>query len=259
MQRPRILVGVIQILLLVAASRGVTAQSLPVPWTSADVGAPTLAGSASYASGVFTLDGAGTDIWGTSDQCQFVYQQVSGDVEIVARVRGVTNQHPWSKAGVMIRTTLAADSAHAYALVSAANGVRFQRRATAGGQSSSTAASTSLPPAWVKAVRSGNTVTTYWSADGSSWTTIGSVTLPLNTSAYVGIAVTSHNPGARTTATVSDVAVVRKALPAGQQSVDIGSPAPAGGRPIPAAPTPSRRVARTSGGRPINSISCISR
>ncbi len=228
MRRQKVTTLVIQVVVLFAACRIVSAQSLPSPWISTDVGAPTLAGNAALASGVFTIDGAGTDIWSTSDQFQFVYQQVSGDVEIVARVRDLTRQHAWSKAGVMIRATIAGNSAHAYAVVSAANGVHFQRRATAGGQSSSTAASTSLPPAWVKAVRSGNTVTTYWSANGSSWTTMGSVTLPLNASAYVGIAVTSHNAGARTTATVSDVAVVRKGLPAGQQSVDIGSPALAG-------------------------------
>jgi regulation of enolase protein 1 (concanavalin A-like superfamily) len=227
-RRSRLIVGVVQTAVLLVACRGVSAQSLPSPWINTDVGAPTLAGSATYASGVFTIDGAGTDIWGTSDQFQFVYQQVSGDVEIVARVRALTQQHAWSKAGVMIRTSLAANSAHAYALVSAANGVHFQRRAAAGALSSSTAASTSLAPAWVKAVRSGNTVSTYWSADGSTWKTIGSVSLPLNASAYVGIAVTSHNTGARTTATVSDVTVVRKALPAGQRSIDIGSPTPAG-------------------------------
>jgi len=227
--RPRVIVRLIHVAgLLFALSRAVSAQSVPSPWVHADVGAPTLAGTASYSSGIFTIDAAGTDIWGTGDQFDFVYQQVTGDVEIVARVRGLTKQHAWAKAGVMIRSTLAANSAHGFALVSAANGVHFHRRATAGGISSSTAASTSLPPAWVKAVRSGNTVTTYWSATGSSWTTIGSVTLPLNASAYVGIAVTSHNSGARTTATVSDVSVVRKALPAGQRSIDIGSPAPAG-------------------------------
>jgi regulation of enolase protein 1 (concanavalin A-like superfamily) len=224
----RLVASVVQIVLLLVVSRGVNAQSLPAPWVNADVGAPVLAGSASHASGVFTIDGAGTDIWGTSDQFQFVYQQISGDVEIIARVRSITRQHEWSKAGVMIRAGIAANSAHAYALVSAGRGVHFQRRPSAGAQSASTAASTVLPPAWVKAVRSGNTVTTYWSATGSNWTRIGSVTLPLNASAYVGIAVTSHNIGARTTATVSDVTVVRKALPAGQRSIDIGSPAPAG-------------------------------
>jgi regulation of enolase protein 1 (concanavalin A-like superfamily) len=227
-RRSRLIVGVVQTAVLLVACRGVSAQSLPSPWSNTDVGAPILSGSAAVASGVFTIEGAGTDIWGTSDQFQFVYQQVSGDVEIVARVRALTTQHAWSKAGVMIRTSLAGNSAHAYALVSATNGVHFQRRATAGATSLSTPASTSLPPAWVKAVRTGNTVTTYWSATGSSWTTIGSVTLPLNASAYVGIAVTSHNTGARTTATVSDVTVVRKALPAGQRSIDIGSPTPAG-------------------------------
>lgn len=228
MQKSRVLVCLIHVLLLLAAGGSVSAQSLPAPWAHADVGAPTLAGSASYASGVFTIDAAGTDIWGTSDQFQFVYQQVSGDVEVVARVRGVTNQHAWSKAGVMIRSTLAANSAHAFALVSAANGVHFQRRGAAGAVSTSTAASTMLPPAWVRAVRTGNTVTTYWSTTGTSWTTIGSVTLPLGASAYVGIAVTSHNAGARTTATVSDVSVIRKGLPQGQQNRDIGSPAVAG-------------------------------
>jgi regulation of enolase protein 1 (concanavalin A-like superfamily) len=227
-RRSRLIVGVVQTAVLLVACRGVSAQSLPSPWSNTDVGAPILSGSAAVASGVFTIEGAGTDIWGTSDQFQFVYQQVSGDVEIVARVRALTTQHAWSKAGVMIRTSLAGNSAHAYALVSAANGVHFQRRAAAGALSSSTAASTSLAPAWVKAVRSGNTVSTYWSADGSTWKTIGSVSLPLNASAYVGIAVTSHNTGARTTATVSDVTVVRKALPAGQRSIDIGSPTPAG-------------------------------
>ena len=227
MQKSRVLACLVQVFLLFAAAR-VSAQSLPAPWSTADVGAPTLAGSASYASGIFTIDAAGTDIWGTSDQFRFVYQQVSGDVEVIARVRGVTSQHAWSKAGVMIRATLAANSAHALALVSAANGVHFQRRAAAGAVSTSTAASAMLPPAWVRAVRIGNTVTTYWSTTGSSWTTIGSVTLPLGASAYVGIAVTSHNAGARTTATVSDVSVIRKGLPQGQQNRDIGSPAVAG-------------------------------
>jgi regulation of enolase protein 1 (concanavalin A-like superfamily) len=214
---------------LVAACTLVHAQSLPTPWVGADIGAPTLSGSAAHSSGVFTIDAAGTDIWGTSDQFHFVYQQISGDVDVIARVQNITNQHAWSKAGVMIRATLAANAPNAYVLASAAKGVSFQRRASSGAVSTATAASTTaVPPAWVRAVRSGTRVTTYWSTNGTSWTTIGSVTLPLGTSAYVGIAVTSHNPGARTTATVSNVTVVRGGLPAGQRSADIGSPAIAG-------------------------------
>ena len=35
---------------------------LPSPWTQTDVGAPALAGSASYTGGVFTVTGEGADI-----------------------------------------------------------------------------------------------------------------------------------------------------------------------------------------------------
>src|SRR5260370_3769627 len=38
---------------------------LPSPWTDGDVGSPALAGSAGYSNGVFTLHGAGPDIYGT--------------------------------------------------------------------------------------------------------------------------------------------------------------------------------------------------
>jgi regulation of enolase protein 1 (concanavalin A-like superfamily) len=216
-------------LVIFAGCHLVSAQSLPAPWVSADVGAPTLAGSATHTGGVFTIDAAGVDIWGTSDQFHYVYQQISGDVDVIARVQSITAQHAWSKAGVMIRASLAANAPHAYVVASAAKGVSFQRRTAAGGVSSATAASTTaVPPAWVRAVRTGTTVTTYWSTNGTTWTRIGAVTLPLSASAYVGIAVTSHNASARTTAAVSNVAVVRQGLPAGQQSVDIGSPAIAG-------------------------------
>ena len=36
--------------------------------------------------GTFTVVGGGADIWDTSDQFQFVYQPLQGDVEVIARV-----------------------------------------------------------------------------------------------------------------------------------------------------------------------------
>ena len=51
---------------------------LPSPWVDTDVGSPALAGSASYNSGVFTVNGAGADIWGTSDQFNYVNQPLAG-------------------------------------------------------------------------------------------------------------------------------------------------------------------------------------
>lgn len=202
------------------------AQSLPSPWASSDIGNPSLAGSVSAsAAGTLTIDAAGADIWGYSDQFHFVYTPVSGDVDLRARIDGLTAAHAWSKAGVMIRGSLRADAPHAFALVSAGKGMAFQRRPVAAGGSVHTAGPAGGAPAWVRLVRAGATLTAYVSTDGSTWTLIGSDTIALSATAYVGVAVTSHEPGRRTTATVSSLSTsVPTGLPAGQSSADVGSP-----------------------------------
>ena len=53
-------------------------------------------------------------------------------------------------------------------------------------------------PVWVRLVRQGSVVTSYGSVNGTTWTQIGSVTLSFGTSAYVGLAVTSHDATVRT-------------------------------------------------------------
>ena len=89
--------------------------------------------------------------------------------------------------------------------VSAANGVWFQWRAAAGGSSSSTVGATVRAPYWIRVTRQGTTFRGYQSADGTSWTLVGTVTLNLPATAYVGLAVTSHRNGTLTTGTFDDV------------------------------------------------------
>jgi len=181
------------------------ASALPAPWTSADIGSPTLVGSATYSNGTFTVKGAGADIWGTSDQFRFTYQPMTGNGQVIARVASLTNTDAWTKAGVMIRSQLTAGSAHAFALVSAAKGTAFQRRVTAGGSSTHTAGPSLVAPSWVKLVRSGNTFSAYTSSDGTSWTLIGSQSITMGATVYVGMAVTSHNTAALATASLTNV------------------------------------------------------
>src|SRR5207245_770035 len=64
-----------------------TIPTLPSVWTDGDVGTVGLAGSASYANGAFTVAGAGLGTFSTSsDGFHFVYQPLSGDGTLVARV-----------------------------------------------------------------------------------------------------------------------------------------------------------------------------
>jgi len=210
-------------------SSSAQSSAVPAPWSARDIGSPTPAGSSSYdsSSGTFSIDGGGGDIWGTSDKFHFVYQQVSGDVDVVARVDSLTQADQWSKSGVMIRASLAANSAHAFSLVSAGKGLAFQRRTQNGGNSTNTAGSSATAPQWVRLVRAGTRVTAYVSANGTSWTSLGSDTIALGTSAYVGIATTSHNSSATTSVDVSHVSIKGSTggLPSGQADADIGNPA----------------------------------
>jgi regulation of enolase protein 1 (concanavalin A-like superfamily) len=212
----------------------VSAQTLPSPWQTRDIGSPSPAGSATYSSGQFSIGGSGNDIWNSSDQFRFVYQQITGDVEIVARIGSFTAVDPWSKVGVMVRNSLTAGSQHAYSMLSGANGTQFQRRVTSGGTSYTTAGPLVSAPEWVRLRRVGSTLTASAGTDGGSWTTIGSATISMNATVYVGLAITSHNPGSLARATLTNVSVTplsatsSTSLPAGQSTRDIGSPAIAG-------------------------------
>jgi hypothetical protein len=151
--------------------------------------------------------GAGADVWGTSDAFQFAYTHLAGDGGIVARVASVSAGAAWVKAGVMIRGSLDPASAHGFMLVSYTKGTAFQRRPAAGGTSVSTSGGAAQAPRWVRLDRAGSTITAFQSADGVSWTTVGSDTIALGAEAYVGLAVSSHTASATATATFDRVAV----------------------------------------------------
>lgn len=188
------------------------AQALPSGWSSADIGNPQLAGSATYANGTYTVVGAGSDIWGNSDQFRFVYRQFTGDGVIVARVDSLQQAHLWSKAGVMIRETLAAGSKNAFTLASAGKGLAFQRRQATSGSSLSTIVA-GAPPRWVRLVRNGASFTSSVSTDGSTWQTIGTDSITMAATVYVGLAVTSHNSSRKVSVTFSNVGVTSTTSP----------------------------------------------
>jgi regulation of enolase protein 1 (concanavalin A-like superfamily) len=199
------------------------AQSLPAGWTLRTIGSGVLGGRAAYGSGTFTVEGAGADIWGSTDQFSFVYRQMSGDVTVVARVPSLENTNAWAKGGLMIRESLSGGSKHAFALVSASRGLALQWRPSTGGASVHTGGGDGRAPVWLRLERRSSSFTAYRSTDGATWTRIGGATISMASTVYVGLAVTSHAPSTRATAQFSSVAVSRP-LPAGWTAADIGSP-----------------------------------
>lgn len=182
--------------------------AVPSPWKQQNIGSPSVKGNASYdpTADQFSVSGAGKDIWGKSDQFNYVYQPWTGDGAIIALVSSQTNSHEFAKAGIMIRETLNADSKHVDLLLTPSNGFTFQYRAETGGTSQSEKiASTS--PAWIKLERKGNVIKGYVSNNGLNWGDLGNVTLNMNASLYVGLAVSSHNETKLSTAIFDKVKV----------------------------------------------------
>jgi regulation of enolase protein 1 (concanavalin A-like superfamily) len=154
-------------------------------------------------AGTFTMTASGTDIWdvGTAgdyrDEFHFAYKTLTGAGSIVARVQSVQNTNAWSKAGVMIRETLDAGSKHAFGAITPSNGVASQGRDTTGAASFNTNQTGVAAPYWVKLERdaAGNFTVTH-SANGTTWQPVTGATprnIPMNTTVYIGLAVTSHD------------------------------------------------------------------
>jgi RHS repeat-associated protein len=199
-----------------ADSSTFTVTALPSGWSQADVGSTGVSGSASYANGIFTVQGAGQQIWGTADAFHFAYQPWSGDGTIVARVVSMNGSAAYRSAGVMIRETLDAGSTNAKTSSWPYYGqICFDLRATTGGNSSEPGCPSLSLPYWVKVVRSGNTFTSFQGPDGVTWTQIGSgQTITMAQNVYVGLAVTSGSTSATATATFDNVSVSSTSSPA---------------------------------------------
>jgi hypothetical protein len=186
----------------------ISGVSVSAGWTDVDIGSPGMVGSATSNAGTFTVNGGGADIWYTSDQFNYVYQSLTGNLTITARVASQQNTDSWAKVGVMIRETTAANSAYVFLMLTPANGVNMQYRPTTGSNAVQLAQVAALvAPYWVRLVRSGNTFTGYSSADGVTWTQVGSISLTMANSATAGLVVTAHNNTLLNTSTFDNIGI----------------------------------------------------
>jgi len=179
---------------------------------NADVGSPQLRGSAKPVEAGWDVVAGGADIWEKSDQFHFVSKQVTGDFDIAVRVESFTPAHLYSKAGLMVRETLNADSPHLLFLVFAGNAPRnnnlgayeAQYRAVAGGDCQAIYPvirppappefPAAFPNSWLRVERRGNRFSAFASTDGKAWKLYGVQTLTLTRVVHVGPALTSHDP-----------------------------------------------------------------
>ncbi len=183
----------------------------PSPWTDQDIGNVGWPGGSGFDGATYLVQGSGADIWNTADAFHFLYQPLTGDGEITARVAGEAATGSYAKAGVMIRETLDPGSKHALIDLTPSHGAEFIRRTATGAAAVSQFDPAAVAPYWVRLVRSGDTFTAYDSPDGVSWNWINSVPIPMAQTVYAGLAVCAFNNGAVNASTFDNVSVVAQA------------------------------------------------
>ena len=183
-------------------------------FSNLDVGSPQLEGSARQVETGWDLTAGGVDIWEKSDQFHFACKQITSDFDIAVRVESFTPAHLYSKAGLMIRQSLNADSPHLMFLVFSDNsprnnnigGYEMQFRSVVGGDCRAIypAVKPPAPPefpvaypnSWLRVERQGDRFSAFASTDGKAWKLYAEQVLTLPSAVYVGPALTSHNPQA---------------------------------------------------------------
>jgi probable HAF family extracellular repeat protein len=177
-------------------------------WTSFDIGDITVGGATSYHDGEFTVSGSGGDIWGTDDAFRFVYQQIWGDAEIVARVTSLENTNEFAKAGVMMREGLTPGSATVILDVKPDGGIEYMVRDATGAEMRFLQDGQQQAPVWLKLRRMGRFVDGFYSADGITWHAVNTTGVPFRSFSHAGLAVTSHDVGVAMTARFDHVSVM---------------------------------------------------
>jgi hypothetical protein len=139
--------------------------------------------------------------------------QGGGDGALVARVVSERDTNTFAKAGLMIRNADSASSPGAETKadvildIKPDGGLEFMSRSQTGGDTTYLGGGGSHAfPIWLKLVRSGDTITGYFSDDGVNWSPVASTTVTIQFP-WFGLAVTSHDPSQLNSAVFDHVGV----------------------------------------------------
>src|SRR5262249_54978361 len=143
---------------------------------SADIQAAPAGAGSIVGPTVIDVTGGGDDIWNAKDQFHYVYEQITGDVTITARVVSQFRANEWTKAAVMVREDLSNSSREVNASVTPDHRSRIEGRAREnddGTLFSDEGGPVTTYPTWIRLVRSNNDFTGFFSTDGITFTQIG--------------------------------------------------------------------------------------
>lgn len=178
----------------------------PEPWIATDIGSVNKAGSICYIDGTFELTASGSGIDDKEDSFYFIYQELTGDGEIVARVNSLESTNNKAKAAVMFRESMEANAMFAMTTLVlnpdyTGSAARFEYRKTSSSKATGGSYESATIPEFMKIVRTGSTLSSYVSETNGNWNLIGTTKVSFGNTVYIGLAATSG------VATFSDITI----------------------------------------------------
>ncbi|MVT08799.1 LamG-like jellyroll fold domain-containing protein [Chitinophaga tropicalis] len=192
------------------SAKPVSAQpALPAGWALRNIGNVGTAGTATYAdvnNKTFVLKASGNGFGSSNDAYGYIYTRVTGDFTLTTRLSdaslSTTNA---DRAGLVMRESFSTNAAIA-SIGLADNGFRkvwFATHATGANTLWVSGDTHTWLPVWFRLQRSGNTFTGYQSLDGVTWFTVGTTTIAMPNSYYVGMYANSGSSTFGITTTVT--------------------------------------------------------
>jgi TolB protein len=187
-------------------------SSLGIFESQSDVGSVTPPGKVAYdaATGIYTIDSAGPNLWSTVDGFHFVWKKVSGDVSLTADIKfplAPAGASPHRKALLMFRRTLDPDGVYADAAIHGNGETALQYRRSKGDTTQDIAFNLGAPKT-LRLEKRGDVITLFVSMHGEPLHQAGaSIKLHFEEPFFAGIGVCAHNKDAVERATFANVEV----------------------------------------------------
>lgn len=181
------------------------------PFAGVDVGGPRCAGETRRSLTDVEILAGGEDIWGTRDEFHFAFLRVAGDFDLSARLGSLSMADVYTKAGLMMRTSLAPGAKHAFLLAFGDNrprnnnngGLEFQYRLEADGPCHGIYPPQPLPPepefpatypdVWLRLVRESDTISGFYRNNWTGEKLFSRHIQHFPSAVHLGLAVTAHH------------------------------------------------------------------
>ena len=177
--------------------------TLPPPWNDGIVGRVGAKGSAKLGGGVFTLESTEGEMWGERDGIYYVFQPLTGDGSIIARLVSFSpGQTAGAAAGLMVLESRSREKARQVIIgIAPDTGITSLRRENEW-EERKMASTQGKAPVWLKVSRHGRMLKSYYSADGQKWESMGSRQIEMRPNVYLGMVLV--NPGEKKGTAVFD-------------------------------------------------------